>query len=320
MHGRKIIGDFKGTQLPQVLHLLEGMASIANGRLRIEIHSLLRHDPSQIAGAISNLINKDFYFFIHDFYSICPSMKLLRNGHTFCGGPQETSISCQVCSFGSVRQQHQSRIRELIEIPDMQVISPSLSAKEVWLSSTGSTKQVKVLPHISLKSKATRNLKLGRKLKIAYVGHTVEEKGWTDFLLLMNEFQWKFNFYVFTTADPKISGCTFIPLINRAGKINHTRDVLMESQIDFVFMFPRWPETFSLVTTEAISAGAFILTNKSSGNIGYLTNEYRSGAIFEDIDGLFTYLNNDSNFPKTATIYEAELSGLCTGVSTGDIA
>jgi hypothetical protein len=89
---------------------------------------------------------------------------------------------------------------------------------------------------------------------------------------------------------------------------------LLENNIDAVFLFPKWPETFSLVTTEAISAGAFILTNSKSGNIQDLVSNYNSGKVFEDLNEVEAFLEDESNFPTGSTQFQAKLTGLCTSL------
>ena len=313
-NGEEIIGDFLGCQLPEVLHLLEGMVILNEGSLIIEIHSLLGHDPGIIQGAISQLMLKDFYFYLHDFYSICPSLKLMRNGHTFCGGPESNSISCRVCFFGDVRKVHEARISALVELPEMKLIAPSLAAKDVWLTSTKSNKPVEVIPHISLHPLQNRGWKEGRRRRIGYVGNPVAEKGWDKFLLLIERFHTKYEFILFSKDDPRIENCRFVPLVNKSRDTEFTKKILLDNEVDCVLIYPNWPETFSLVTVEAISAGAYVITNYDSGNVQSLVSTYGAGMIAHDFGEVVSFLENENNFPTSTTIYEARLTGLYTAL------
>ena len=103
---------------------------------------------------------------------------------------------------------------------------------------------------------------------------------------------------------------TFRLLKNNLGEINHTRDLLLENEIDYAFIYPYWPETYSLVTTEVISAGVFVLTHSNSGNVASLVAEYDSGAEFEDLESMVNFLKSDIHANLNLRVYDAEFIGI----------
>jgi hypothetical protein len=55
----------------------------------------------------------------------------------------------------------------------------------------------------------------------------------------------------------------------------------MENEIDIVCVHPRWPETYSFVTVEAIAAGCFVLTGTESGNVIDLAQSFNRQLLFD---------------------------------------
>jgi hypothetical protein len=167
-----------------------------------------------------------------------------------------------------------------------------------------------LMPHLRLTPTASGREKINSKPKIAFIGHPVKGKGWESFVILSKLLNETYEFWVFSQHDPRISGITFRLLTNGSGKIHHTRDLLIESEIDYAFIFPNWPETYSLVTAEAISAAVFVLTNSNSGNVAALAREFNSGAVFEDLESVVEFLKFNPKVNFDLQIYDTEFAGI----------
>jgi len=63
-------------------------------------------------------------------------------------------------------------------------------------------------------------------------------------------------------------------------------DALRAQHIDATVLWSVWPETFSFVAHEAMSAGALILTCEESGNIARLARQRNKGLVFRGHDDL----------------------------------
>jgi glycosyltransferase involved in cell wall biosynthesis len=114
----------------------------------------------------------------------------------------------------------------------------------------------------------------GRKLRtfqekprIAFVGHPVINKGWLRFLNFVDLAMKDFDFYHFGAVNSNEPGVRYFPLVNQFGNLNMARDLLVEHQIDAVFICPTWEETFCFVAYESLAAGCEIICNTKSGNV-----------------------------------------------------
>ena len=310
LHNGKLIGQVETENISQLFKILKLDSNGLNRPLHIVLHSLLGHDPGKISEAIKVTDIESVHFYLHDFYSICPSIKLLRNDSDFCSGPKITSTSCKVCIYKDIRADHVSKINSIIQIPEVTLVAPSVSTHEIWKASSELAKNLIFAPHLQLTPVGSRTKRSNSRPKIAFFGPPHKEKGWQAFLSLYELLQESHEFFVFSSFDLHISGLTFRLLKNNLGEINHTRDLLLENEIDYAFIYPYWPETYSLVTTEAISAGVFVLTHSNSGNVASLVAEYDSGAEFEDLESMVNFLKSDIHANLNLRVYDAEFIGI----------
>ena len=308
----KFVGIFRALLLETLLNQIEQTAHSENQLFRIIVHSLLGHDPGIFQKSISSLSTEEVYFYSHDFYTICPSFKLLRNDLDFCNAPQITSTSCKICVYGKSRADHVQKIEPLLALPKVKLFTPSQSAQAILHSGSNLKTVSSVAPHLRLDPVSSRKDDKNPRARIAFFGPPVTGKGWDDFIALQRELDGYLDFYVFSHVQLSIPGIAFIFLENNFGEINHTRDILLEYNIDYAFIYPRWPETYSLVAAEAISAGVFILTNPNSGNVASLVKEYSAGELFENIDAVVDFLKSDSMVNHPRIIYDCSFIGLVT--------
>lgn len=310
LHNGKFIAHIQTENVGKLLKILEEIVLGKSEQFLVVLHSLLGHDPEKVSSALQTLKTRNVYFYLHDFYSICPSFKLLRNNLEFCHAPKVTSTSCKVCIYGNTRTIHINRIESILTLPEITFLAPSQSTRDIWTASSEITGKAVIAPHLRLTSLAARGGKVNPRPRIAFFGLPRKEKGWNSFLSLFAMLNKTHDFVVFSTQDPGISGVTFNLLKNDSGEIHQTRDILIENRIDYAFIFPTWPETYSLVTAEAIAAGVFVLTNSHSGNVASLIEEFNSGAVFESLDLVVDFLTLNVETNLNLQIYDVEFVGI----------
>jgi glycosyltransferase involved in cell wall biosynthesis len=209
-------------------------------------------------------------------------VKLMRNDWVFCGAPPSTSTSCKVCVYGQERQSHQQEISKLLDLEKIKVIAPSSVADEIWSQANISNKECEVFPHAEI----IENFGLevdqvpNKRPKIAYIGYANRAKGWDSYLeYFQSNKDSEIDFYVFSRDNPRIEGITFVELLNTGRNPSECTNLLNQNGINYVFIWPEWPETFSYVTLEAIAAGCQVVTNKHSGNVRKLAEKYNVSLI-----------------------------------------
>ena len=310
LHNGEKIGEIETQNMSNLFKILKDVADSQNKSLLIVLHSLLGHDPEKVADALMNMEVGEIYFYLHDFYSICPSIQLLRNKLDFCHGPKMTSTSCKVCIYGEARPVHVRRIDSILNLPGINFITPSETTYKIWSNSSELGKKADLMPHLRFTALEPKEKRINSRPKIAFFGPPINRKGWNSFLKLFNQLHGSHEFWVFSIQDPRIEGVNFKLLANGSGEIHHTRDLLIENEIDYAFIFPTSPETYSLVTAEVISAGVYVLTNSNSGNVAALVREFNSGAVLEDLQSVVEFLKSNIDTDFNLQTYDTEFAGI----------
>jgi len=172
----KYIGTFVVSQLRQILHEL---ARVGVKFHTVHLHHLLGCDLAAVSEVLSGLQTRKT-FFIHDFYSICQQLNLLKNDKEFCGGPPLDSPACRECSYGEQRRAHFEAFQRLFDMWEPDFVVPSEIAREVWSGSFPKwAPKVRVIPHLLSVDKGYAPLQRipGRRIRIAYVGYQHPIKG-----------------------------------------------------------------------------------------------------------------------------------------------
>lgn len=230
-------------------------------------------------------------FWLHDYYSLCPSYNLMRNGTQFCGGPALDSNACLICKFKPDRLVQLPEFGRLIEEDDPVIVSPSRFTFDFWQERFPvNTKNFKIIPPARLEwhpKQAPKGDKTA--INVAYLGYPLDYKGWKAWLNLTQamENDKRYQFFQFSTVPGEPGNYKTIE--TRVSDANPTAmvDGLRSKQIDVVLLWSIWPETFSFTLHEGLSVGAFGLTNPNSGNIQfYLSRHPEQGKILQDIDQL----------------------------------
>ncbi len=102
----------------------------------------------------------------------------------------------------------------------------------------------------------------------------------------------RYEFYHFAAKDTAtLPGINFIVTEVTPSQRYATARLLEKHCIDLVLLLSTWPETFSFVAYEAISADAQIICLADSGNVAELVRRVGCGEVFKSIDDVINYLD-----------------------------
>jgi hypothetical protein len=289
------VTEFSSQQIPKFLEWLKLQTQLSNNSLSIGLHSLLGHSAKDIKAALEGSPDIKSNFYIHDYYAFCTSIKLMRNDWEYCAAPSVNSMSCKFCIHGTQRHNHFNQIKTIIDLPQVNLVAPSNFVRNFWLENYGNEKEIIVFPHshLSLPEKLdTKDLR-NENIRVAFVGYPIKTKGWDEYLEVMTVNQKEnITFYVASKEDPKLQGIEFLYLAQTQSDVNKTTQLLMDHQIDLVFIWPNWPETYSYVTMESIAAGCLVVTNNNSGNVKFLAEEFNVALSYDSLNGFCEEINN----------------------------
>jgi hypothetical protein len=272
-NGLSMRHQIRTTDLGQVVL---GLArELGTGIAAVSVHGLLGHDPEALGGQIEDLDAERTIYWLHDYFALCSSPTLTRSNREFCGGPPVESMACQVCTHGAGRRVHQERVLGMLDRIGAEIVAPSGAAAaqfKVLLPQWPRSQRVAVLEHGKLEPWAVRSGRPGleKPLTIAFVGHPVPHKGWLDFQLLrrlMSGDPLTTFVHMGATQSVQDRDVPFVHVEQKADNVGRTSAALLERNVDAVLIWPTWPETYSLVTQEAIAAGCVVITHEDSGNV-----------------------------------------------------
>lgn len=269
------------------------------GSASVIVHHLLGHAPELVVELVRATGSNRCVFWLHDFFSMCPSFSLQRNNLVFCGAPSVSSNSCMLCVYGREREIHALRMRKFFETLEISVASPSVVTADFWLERAG-------LPHVSLSILPHMLVEMVPRVKplelesgcvtIGFLGIPVRHKGWLVFTRLMQEFGQdnRYRFVVLSIKRPNAGEDSWHPVQVTAQTPNAMSDAVSIERIDIVLHWPSSPETFSFTTFEAIVGGAHIVTHAGSGNVARVVRETGCGEILENEDQLLAFFRDGS--------------------------
>lgn len=265
-------------------------------RASVVVHHLMGHNPENISTLVQAANGGKCLFWLHDFFSLCTSYALQRNGLHFCNAPPPSSNACNLCVYGTERLDHLDRMTKFFDVCNVEVISPSAVALQFWLQHSRFRIQGRhVAPHIALSFEQRDHpaqYTSERLIKVAFLGQMAPHKGWPLFeqLSYNASLAKRFEFYAFNSARSASGQVQHVCVQASAEEPSAMIDAVRSNEIDFVLHWPTCPETFSLTTCEAIAGGAYVITNSASGNVAATVNQYERGLVLEDEQALLSFL------------------------------
>ncbi|PGS03192.1 hypothetical protein COC54_17215 [Bacillus pseudomycoides] len=237
----------------------------------------------------------DYYFYIHDFYCVCPSYNLINHQKKYCNAETNVDI-CQGCIAKIFPKEaiHIEGWREAFHSFFMgakKVITPSHNTKDIILKYYKDI-EIEVREHV-INPKISYSFKeefLNKKvLNIAFMGAIDYPKG-SSIIYELKDLIVKENLPI----NIKVIGITnihFNPHKSAEGKfevtgryqVDNLSDILAQNEIALVINPSICPETYSYTTSEAMLSGYPIITF-NLGAPAERVEKYQCGWILDNMN------------------------------------
>ncbi|MEM7719690.1 MAG: hypothetical protein AAF222_10850 [Pseudomonadota bacterium] len=291
---------------------------------KVILHHLAGHNTEAIASLVKALGAGRTMFWLHDFFSLCASYALQRNNVSPCSAPVRTSNACAICLFGTIRDDHLTRVERLFDQLPIDLVSPSEAALSFWKTRASVRAATETVhPHVAFKESPrtqTCSSPCEAPVRIAFIGTPTPHKGWPEFRELQRRLGAEdgYEFWYFGAAHPGTSEVRHVEAHVQAGDPASMITQVADHQIDLVLHWASWPETFSFSTFEALGGGAFVLTNTGSGNVAASVTRLKRGLVLPDADHLYALaqegalqgLAAKARASRNATVLAARYSGM----------
>lgn len=280
-------------------------ASILAGRSveAIIVHSLLGFDLESVKMIAAAAPSAQRYFWVHDYFAICPGYNLMRNDLSYCGAPPSDSAACGVCVYGEERRKTEAAMHAFFAALKPTAIAPSEVAANLFRRKSGcEVREIIVQPHARMspgrhfRDAAAAAAKEARvaPVRIAFLGYPTVAKGWPLFIAALARFgsDPRFEFHHFSAAPGKSSAKHHDVRVSADCK-NAMIDALIEANIDVAFVLSAWPETFCITAHEAVAAGAILVAHESGGAAARLAAAEAAGFVVSGEEELMGLLEGD---------------------------
>lgn len=273
------------------LHSAVNSLRESGNRQYVVVHHLLGHSSEWISNIISATGRRRGWFWLHDFFTLCVSPHLLRNGISFCSASSLASSGCSICSYREARVEHQKQIKSLFEENRLTVIAPSQFVADLWNEKAELPfADFSIVPHVKLEwVPGERRLEhRSVRTRVAFIGYPSFHKGWPHFVDLVNKYRddKKYDFFYFGVHKPDIGiRCFSVDVSN--GNRTEMIKALREAEVDIVLHISPTPETFSFTTHESIASGAYVVTNAGAGNTARVIVETGRGLVLEHENDIY---------------------------------
>jgi glycosyltransferase involved in cell wall biosynthesis len=205
-------------------------------------------------------------------------------------------------------------MQKLFEACRFEIASPSAFTLDLWHRSTSLPhERAFVHPHWNLvrKGEKLRN-QPHEKMRVAFVGFPASHKGWPLFKEIVRRFggDKRYEFFHFAAKHTQtLPGVTFVTTEVTSERRLATTQLLSKHDIDLLLLLSPWPETFSFVAHEAISAGAKIICLADSGNVADVVRDLGCGMIFSDPDEIMDFFQSisvEAYLSREGSVYTIE--------------
>ncbi len=283
-------GQYLGpASMSRVTEAVTGLRGDAE-EISLVIHHLIGHLTEAIADLARAAGTSECLFWAHDFFALCPSFTLQRNDVGYCDAPPAISNACALCRYGAERKDHLTRMNAFFSDLDVHVVFPSESTQSIWHRRAGVTPaRETVLPHIELTHTAhaaPTDATFDAAVRVGFLGRPATYKGWPLFekLVLQHRNDDRYAFFYLGTTDIGLPDVTSAAVDVTAENPDAMTDAVASHELDLVIHWASWPETFSITAYEALSGGAYLVTNSVSGNIADTVERIGRGLVLQTED------------------------------------
>lgn len=268
----------------------------------------LKNSNLNVVCRVVEHFNVPTYLFIHDFYSICCNTRLIDDNGNHCGYATPNSDKCETCSLKEQALEHFKTIcafYEKIDVYISKIFVPSTFVRDKiaaiysqWIN------RIEVRPHIILSEIRTMNPCQG-KIKLAYVGAQIKDKGYDKWTLLVKQLSDRcpdgYEFFYFGYGTDTLPEVKNIYVAESTGQ--KMEALLKQYDIDAALFWSKCGETYSYVYYEMSLAGVFVITNSESGNVAYEVSKNKNGIAFTDYEEALKWFSNTKEVKKQINDY-----------------
>lgn len=250
-------------------------------------------------------------FFMHDFFALCSSYHMMFEPDTEDSIKQqlerrtcipklaksEKSIAdiCLSCKHYPQLSAWREAIQSILADTE-HIIAPSDFVKNTAVSVYGGfAEKIRVQAHLTFsKQHIVHKSKPKRKIRLAYLGYKMDNKGWALWERLYNDESLR-RHYEFHHVGSQENYSDHVQK-HRYSFITHGTmaavDLLVNQDIDLVLLWSVVPESYSYTFHEAAAAGVPVLTSPKSGNIAYSINVHPElGKVLRNEETLLEFLH-----------------------------
>lgn len=280
----------------------------------IHIHHLRHIDINELSNILRCMDTK-IYFYIHDYYSICASTKLIGDNGFLCRSDFLKNKRCETCRYYSESIKFKGQFERFVLNFWSRIIfiAPSDTCKHWFLKQyTEYAKKVIVVYHQILEGDYVIPKKTDSVIKIGYVGLPIPTKGWNQFKKLYDIYRNNNNYeFIYFSSISDASVDIRHVSVDFQQSLTAMQDVLRKERVDYVLLWSTWPETYSYTYYESYSAGCCVITNPDSGNIADQVKKMNSGFVLTE-QQLLDFFSNDSNVNKYRHQYILDKKNVCS--------
>lgn len=277
----------------------------------IHIHHLMYTKLGHIKKLLDGCQVAPIKLYLHDYYLVCSNYNLMKNNMQYCGPEGMFEEKCKDCSSYIVSKKRVNALKKLIDSyhKRVQFIAPSNIAKNIFLNSWREyVHQVHVIPHQVLVGEYKENNEMiasDERIRVAFLGMPMKHKGWEMWQQLVKEHvlsvgqdqislanRKEYDFFVFNSSKEEYLGMTKVKVEFTNDQMNAMVSALRDYKIHIVVLWALWPETYSYTCFESFAANTYIITNRSSGNIGDVVERRLIGTVLESEQELYGLFRN----------------------------
>lgn len=289
-------GKFYGAYTKEDIIALTLILEKANSSLlEIQIHHLKNYQLDDLMWMFKQIHSK-IRFFVHDFFTLCYTGIMLKNGKEFCGAGRIEERKCKGCECWKNNQIHFGKMMNFISTLKERLIMvfPSQSTADIWKQAYGElVKDYIILPHLKLKEEKIEKInKSHKQIRIAFVGAPIFHKGWDDYVDITERID-VYEYYHFGAQPNTIGNWKQIPVSYLKDGENAMTNALLNNQIDIVLMLTKCAETYGYTLYESALADCMLISLENRGNVSDTIMKNKWGYVFKTHMDLLRYLQNE---------------------------